>query len=384
LDRLQKSGYKIICTMPVQPSTNWASTAPDSVPAEAWSRLLYLPKDPQLLFDFMRQAVEHSRDRVQVWEFLNEPIWTGFCLPQPDFNKPGANYAPADYVTLLKRAYPVIKAADPHSLVIGGFAAQPWHYARDFMALGGLQSVDIFNIHNYGTSRAPESFVDEMEALLKLMDEYGGRKPIWLTEYSYYGADQLPWEPWSSPSGEWAGNHLLRDERQCADWSVRYNLMLLAHGVEKIFYYSGMTGEANNGVTSLICALLAEGGLPRKLYAAQSTLAEMLGRDGRFRRALAVPETIGTRSTRGIYGYAFQCGRRAVMAVWVTEAAAKAGSWHLAVPAGARVRNVVGADLPGDRVLLDTSPIYLESDVLSADRLATESRITASENTPAR
>ena len=81
-----------------------------------------------------------------VWEFLNEPVWTGFCLPQSDFNKPGANYTPGDYVNLLKQAYPVIKAADPEGRVIGGFAAQPWHYASEFVALGGLQFTDIYNM----------------------------------------------------------------------------------------------------------------------------------------------------------------------------------------------------------------------------------------------
>jgi hypothetical protein len=370
LDRLKQEGYKIICLMPPLPSTDWASTAPDSVPAELWYRMSYLPRDTRLLLSFIRRAVEHSRDRVHFWEFLNEPIWTGFCLPQPDFSKPGANYMPKDYVALLKQAYPVIKAADPEGRVIGGFAAQPWHYARDFMALGGLQSVDIFNIHNYGTSRAPEYFIGEMENLLKLMDEHGGRKPIWLTEYSYYGADQLPWEPWAPSSGTWAGNNLLRDERQCADWTVRYNVMLLAHGVEKIVYHSGSSGEPNDGLSFLECALLAEDGQPRKLYAAQATLAEMLGADCRFSRPLSVEEATGGYPARGIYGYAFQCGQRAVMPVWVTEAVAKSGSWHITIPAGVRARDLMGNLLPGGSAPLDTSPIFLESDTLPADRLA--------------
>jgi hypothetical protein len=308
----------------------------------------------------MRLAVEHSRDRVRVWEFLNEPVWTGFCLPQGDFSKPGANYTPEDYVNLLKQAYPVIKAADPKGRVIGGFAAQPWHYAREFVALGGLQSVDIFNIHNYGTTRAPESFIGEMQALLKLMDEHGGRKPIWLTESSYCGMDQLPWEPWSPSSGDWAANTLLRDERQCADWTVRYNIILLAHGVEKIF---GST-------------LLDEDGQPRKLYAAQATLAEMLGPDCRFSRPLAIEETIGGHSARGIRGYAFQCGKRAVMPVWATEATAKSGSWRITIPPGVNARDVMGNPLQGESIRLGPSPVYLESDTLPADQLAVACPLT--------
>ncbi len=370
LDRLKQAGFKILCLMPPLPSANWASSAPDSVPAELWNRMAYRPKDPSQLLHFIRLAVEHSRDRVGVWEFLNEPVWTGFDLPQGDFNKPGANYTPADYVNLLKQAYPVIKAADPRGRVIGGFGAQPWHYAREFMALGGLQFIDIFNIHKYGTSRAPESFIGEMQTLLKLMDEHGGRKPIWLTEYSYYGADQLPWEPWSPPSDAWAANLLLRDERQCADWSVRYDIIMLAHGVEKIFYHSGMSGEPNDGLSSLECALLSTGGQPRKLYAAQATLAEMLGPDCRFSRPLAIEKTIGGYSTQGIYGYSFQCGQRSVMPVWATEAVAKSQSWRITIPPGVQARDLMGNLLPTASVRIGTSPIYLVSDTLPADRLA--------------
>ena len=360
LDRLKQEGFKILCLLPPLPSADWASTAPDSVPPELWNRMCYLPKDQRRLLHFMRLAVEHSRDRVRVWEFLNEPVWTGFCLPQGDFSKPGANYTPEDYVNLLKQAYPVIKAADPQGRVIGGFAAQPWHYAREFVALGGLQSVDIFNIHNYGTTRAPESFIGEMQALLKLMDEHGGRKPIWLTESSYCGMDQLPWEPWSPSSGDWAANTLLRDERQCADWTVRYNIILLAHGVEKIF---GST-------------LLDEDGQPRKLYAAQATLAEMLGPDCRFSRPLAIEETIGGHSARGIRGYAFQCGKRAVMPVWATEATAKSGSWRITIPPGVNARDVMGNPLQGESIRLGPSPVYLESDTLPADQLAVACPLT--------
>jgi len=381
LDRLKSEGFNIISLLPPLPSADWASSAPASVKPELWNRMAYRPTDPDLLFDFVRKAVEHSRDRVHVWEFLNEPVWTGFCLPQSAFNKPDANYTPADYVALLKHAYPVIKAADPQGRVIGGFASQPWHFSRDFMDLGGLESIDVFNIHNYGTTRPPESFIAEMETLLGQMDAHGGRKPIWLTEYSYYGTDQSPWEPWSPPSNEWAANLLLRDERQCADWSIRYNVIMLAHGVEKIFYHSGMSSAPNSGSSSLECALLAPGGEPRKLYAAQATLASLLGPDCKFKGNMKIGETSGRRSTKGIYGYAFQCGKSSVMPIWIDEAATKKSRWLVQLPTGVRALDMMGNTLERSKAALDVSPIYLVSDVLSAAQLAGACTLSASEET---
>lgn len=373
LDRLKHEGFKILCLLPPLPSSNWASSAPDSVTPELWNRMSYLPKDPKQLLHFVSQAVEHSRDRVRVWEFLNEPVWTGFCLPSVDFNKPGAAYTPADYVNLLKQVYPVIKAADPEGRVIGGFAAQPWHYAREFMELGGLQSVDIFNIHNYGTTRPPEAFIGEMETLQKIMDENGGRKPIWLTEYSYYGVDQFPWEPWSPPSDAWAANLLLSDEQQCADWTVRYDVIFLAHGVEKIFYHSGINSEPNNGVASLECAFLSDDGQTRKVFSAQGVLARVLGPECHFSRPLAT----GGVDTQGVYGYAFQCGSRSVMPVWADEAAAKSGQWRISLPDGVEARDIMGNTLKGKDVTLSVSPIYLISNHLPADQLAQSCTVIA-------
>src|SRR5690606_15366164 len=132
--------------------------------------------------------------------FLNEPIWTKFCLPGEHYGLPGADYYPDDYTQLLKDAYATMKSSDPASTVIGGFSAEPWRYTKDFIQSGGLKFVDILNIHNYGGFAPPESFIPEMDSLLSYMDQYGTRKPIWITEYAYYATDDLPWTPWEPPA----------------------------------------------------------------------------------------------------------------------------------------------------------------------------------------
>jgi len=360
--RVQEQGMHVLGLFPL-PSTNWGSLAPAEVQANRWSRMSYMPADKSLLMGFMEQAISRYRSGVRIWEFLNEPLWTEFCLP-------AAEYAPDDYIALLKQAYPVMKAADPTCKVIGGFSAEPWRYSSAFVSSGGLSYIDIYNLHNYGVFTAPEEFIGHMQSLLSLMDRSGGRKPIWMTEYSYYAADDKPWSPWVAPPGHWSANLQLKNERQCADWTVRYSVIMLAHGVEKLFYHQGAEGEVNNGSWNLECALIGEEGMPRKLYAAQAALANLLGAKPVYTSPMERPSTVDSGSPSGIYGYSFQCGKRAIMAVWVSEAEAASCDWRLALPTGVVAYNIVGNRLSERRIGLDQSPVYLASTSLNARQLA--------------
>jgi hypothetical protein len=360
VDREQAEGFNVLALMPPLPSPGWGSTAPDSVKDVLWHRMAYLPKERTGLMDFISKAIAHYKSRVRYFEFLNEPVWTAFCLPAATYNLPGAAYVPEDYISLLEEAYRVMKKADPACQVIGGFSAEPWRYMKTFFDAGGMKSVDILNIHNYGMHRTPESFIIEMDTLLAQMDRQGPRKPIWITEYSYYAADNLPWTPWVAPPHHSSANLLLRDEKQCADWSIRYNAIMLARGVEKIFYHQGAEGELNNGSRNLELALLGEEGEPRKLYPAQAVMAKMIGPDFKY---------VADIETDNVQGYSFQCGDKAVLIAWVTEAETR--KLALDIPKGVKAYNIMGAPITtGSKIALDISPVYLVSHSLSATDLA--------------
>lgn len=375
IGRVLDVGMNVVSLLPPNPSTDWASTAPADVKPSLWSRMCYMPSDTTLLTGFMTKAVNRYKPKVRTWEFLNEPVWTEFALPGVKHKRPGADYTPADYISLLKKAYPVIKAADPGCTVIGGFSAEPWHFSEEFITSGALDSVDIYNLHNYPVFRAPETFIPEMRELLDLMDKHGGRKPIWITEYSYYAADQKPWTPWVPPAGHWSANRLLEDERQAADWTTRYTLVMLAHGVEKLFYHQGSHGAVNDLLGNLEFALLAPEGEPTKMYAAQAAMASILGPKPRYVAAIAKPDKVNGHSTRRVYGYAFQCGARAVAALWVTESEAMRWRWTAELPKGARAFDIVGAPVRGSRVALSRSPIYIESSSMTAKELASACKL---------
>ncbi len=45
------------------------------------ARQAWAPKDPQELADFIERAATRYKDRIHIWEFLNEPIYTDYALP---------------------------------------------------------------------------------------------------------------------------------------------------------------------------------------------------------------------------------------------------------------------------------------------------------------
>src|SRR5205085_9215524 len=133
---------------------------------------------------------------------------------------------------------------DPACKVMGGVASGPGHFTKELMNAGILPLIDILNLHIYPGMRAPEGYLAEMDALLRRMDAHGGRKPIWMTEFSYYGIDDPPRKPFV-PGGGWSEERLL-SERDCPEYTVRFLAVMLSRGVEKVFLHSGASGAVND------------------------------------------------------------------------------------------------------------------------------------------
>lgn len=373
INRELEEGFNVLPIVPPVPSASWASAAPDSIRDFLWFRMAYMPKEPASLMNFMQKAVNHYKLKLDYYEFLNEPVWTSFCLP-------GKHYTPSDYIMLLKKAYTSIKKAYPQAKVLGGFSAEPWRYMKEFFAEDGFNSIDILNIHNYGMHRMPEYFIPEMDSLLAMMDRYGGRKPIWITEFSYYATDDHPWLPWIAPPNHSSAGLLLDNERQCADWSVRYNIIKLARGVDKIFYHQGAEGILNEGGNNLEMALIGEQGEPRKLYVAQAALAGFLGADTKF------VGSIKNRSVEELQGYAFQSGKKSVLVAWLPETSQQA--YTIPLPEGVKLYDITGAEIRNSRAAwLHHSPVYLVADMpanellLKAQAVAYNPEVPMDENT---
>ncbi len=355
---LSTAGMKTLAVFP-NPSTNWASTAPPSVGQTLWYKMAYMPAEPQLLFDFVGKAVSRYQGSCAYWEFLNEPLWVpDFCLPRSQ------GYTVADYMNLLRSAYGAVKAANPNATVIAGLATEPNDLLGDeFIAEGGLKYCDIFNLHPYGRLIVPEAFIERMGRTRKAMDASGERKPIWATETSYYGADDKPWTPWVAPAGHFSAGLLWPSERAAADCIVRHAIIMLAYGVEKIFYHEPIEGPVNNGTMDIENTFLSPNAVPKKSYAAISALANLLGPSPKYAGQLR------ESGAKGIYGYAFQCDGCALLAVWAPREDGGQKTCRIEVPQGIEAFDVMGNKVSMDRITLSESPVYLQSGSLTAEGL---------------
>jgi hypothetical protein len=385
VDRVLATGMKQMCLLPPFPSSNWASEAAGKFDTKGYPgvrlAMAFAPKDPALLDAFIERCVTHFKARVNVWDFLNEPIYTDYSLPAAGKGVPGAKYTVADYVRLLKGAYAAMKRADPACRVLGGIGSGPDNLVPEFIAAGGLDCCDLLNLHIYPGKAPPEGYLGPMARLAERMKAAGKVKPIWITEYSYYASDDPPWEPFIAKGGDWAGVRLLDDERQCADYSVRFAVVMLASGVEKLFYHAGSSGEVN--AESLECCLLRYGGKPRKVYVAQAALAGALGAQPKFAQRITPPAATGGAApspagqpapAEGVYAFAFDCPGRAVVVAWADAELAGEG-WRLAPPKDAQVSDITGRRLNAGEPVLTSSPLYVVAPGIAAKDLAASCRL---------
>jgi hypothetical protein len=353
IDRVLRQGCAVLPLLPPFPSADWSGEAPPGLSSSDYpgvrARQAWAPKDPRELAEFIERAVSRYRDRIHIWEFLNEPIYTDYALPARLNRRSGAKpYEPADYVTLLEIASAAMRRADPACKIIGGIAGGPKELTREVLDAGILKYVDLLNLHIYPGLRAPEAYAAEMAELLKDMAAHGGPKPIWITEFSYYGVDNLPRRPFVPQPDNWAEERLLGSERHCADYSLRFFAVMLSHGVQKIFIHSGASGAVNR--PNFECALFDYGGAPRKLLPALAVLTHALGPS---------PNCVGARAIGNAgCAAAFETGSQAVLALWQAE---DEHASELALPSAKDLTwvDAMGRKLPGPPVRLSTSLTYL-------------------------
>lgn len=353
IERVLREGAWVLPLLPPFPSADWCSEAPAGISTEGYPgnriRTAFGPRDPADLTGFIERAVARYRDRIHLWEFLNEPVYTDYALPSDPANKYGGRkYSAADYVSLLAKAAAAMRRADPGCKVMGGIGGWPRHLTQEVIDAGILQHIDLLNLHIYPGQRLPEAFFADMDWLLERMDRGGGRKPIWVTEFSYYGADDLPRKPFVPNAGSWSEERLLDSERQCADYTLRFFLIMLSRNVERIFVHSGASGRVNE--PNFECALFADGGAPRKLFAALAVLNGLLGAEPRFAGQVS--------GEKHGYCLAFETGARCVLAFWQTEEQPGLLLSFPGMKGGARWLDAMGRRLP-EAPRLSSSPVYL-------------------------
>ncbi len=232
--------------------------------------------------------------------------------------------------------------------IIGGLLASPPDHGELRQRIAELAA------KTYCHPTKPEERLTANDALLEAMRAHGGPKPMWMTEFSYFGTDDLPRKPFTPIPGLFSETKLL-SEKDVADYTVRYCTIFLGRGGEKIFLHSGCIGSVNKPGTE--SCLFADGAV-RKVFPAMAVFTELMG---------ANPKHVADKTDGGGLVFAFETGSQAVLVLWDPDEKATAG-----IPAGTTCLDVMGRKLDQPTMHLDRSPIYLVGQSGTAKQLFEE------------
>lgn len=150
------------------------------------------PEDPADYAEFVGLVAERYEGQIGAYEIWNEPNSALSFAPSPD---------PVAYTELLQAAYPVIKAADPDAIVVGGVTGavvdygdvlkNPVSFTQEMYDAGAQGYFDALSFHPYLYSLPfsqgepyPQSPLTQLEEMREIMVANGdGDKLIWASEY---------------------------------------------------------------------------------------------------------------------------------------------------------------------------------------------------------
>jgi len=335
IDRVVDRKLRVMGLLPF-PSSVWASSLPaaEGTSYEARRRqVAQAPRDPAAFAEYVRRTVAHYRGRIDAFEMFNEPVYTSYSFPQQD------GYTVADYVLWLGRAAQAAREANPQVFVIGGIQNLPGAMSTEFIAQGGLASIDAISIHSYPGKRPPESLIAPLAEMRAKMAAAGHpAMPIYWTEGAYYADDDKPREPYT---GDWLRE--LPTEALATAFTIRLNAILCGYNTRRIIYHSGTPGQINAETLSGI--FFEYDAAPRMMAPALAAFNALLGPE--FVSHGAVVEG----PVR--YAYRFDSDGRTVIIAWTTD-----GSRPLATePAGWSLLDLFGQPV-GERSA-GFGPVYL-------------------------
>jgi cellulase (glycosyl hydrolase family 5) len=198
---LKARGIKVVVVMHRSPA--WASGGRGGTSP---------PSDPARFGAFMG-SIARRMPGVDAWELWNEPDGSAFWLNAPQ---------PGVYAALLRAAYPAIKAAQPHDVVVtGGMVGNNMDFMQALYDHGAGGYFDAVGVHTDTSCltnspniyyRDPRgrvgqySFTGYREVHAVMAEHGDGAKPIWMTEL---GWNTQSTRPRSCSIGIWAGHKRL-------------------------------------------------------------------------------------------------------------------------------------------------------------------------------
>jgi hypothetical protein len=324
---------------------NWASSAPAGTPDDGFYTGVgaWLPRDWGEWEAYVAATVERHKSDIRIWEVWNEPDLGDWLIPRP-----GQSQAQG-YLELLQHTYPVVKRLDPHATVIGGVVAGAlaangtgWRFAQELIALGGLQSMDVFSFHQYITRSVDEGLEPIEVSLARLrqaMRAVGRELPIVNSEGGYSN-------PGTCLTSRPCPADTIPPDRM-ARWLVRQYVAQLACGVRQFFFYNFFIN--GSAVTNAWEGFVEGDGQPRPNVPAYAAMTWLL--DGAEFERTEKPEP-------NVWVHRFRTPQGPLAVTW-TQSGTTA---TLAFPAAMAAWDLMGAPLrlpEAKQFALSDAPVYL-------------------------
>lgn len=179
------------------------------------------PDDLSRWDEYVRRVATRYKGRIQAYELWNEATTTTYYSGTVD-----------QMVEMSRRAYRIIKEADPRAIVVSPSATMiersgTRSWIDQFAAKGGYDHADRIAVHLYTTSNdgvldPPERAVPLVAAVRSILAKRNVGKPLWDTETNEEPDSKDPFPG---------------TERQAADWVARYFLTGLYNRLGRSYFY---------------------------------------------------------------------------------------------------------------------------------------------------
>ncbi len=215
----------------------WAATTADRYNT-APPRGLYLPiSDPENVWaSFARRVAAQYRDRIDTWIIWNEPDVT-----DPHHAGYAWSGTTEEFVRLQRVAYQAVREGNPRARVLLPGATYWWdvrlgreQFLARYLAIADTDpearaSGYYFDAVPLQIYTDPFTLFDATRAYREILDRYGLKKEIWITETNA--------PIWDDPDRPLTRGHWRATQREQADFIVQGYALALAAGAERISLY---------------------------------------------------------------------------------------------------------------------------------------------------
>lgn len=229
----------------------------------------------ELYKEYLEYLMSEYGDIVAYWEVFNEI----------DMLKKKESYSVQeianDYMKVLPYTYKKIKERNPNAVVTScSFSNMRTGLLELLSEMDAHNFFDVLNYHSY---EFPEALPNEFKKIRSIMDHYGWRKPVWLTEYGF--------STYVDSSKQFDKENVQKKEDVQAKRLPRAFIISLAYGFDKVFFYNFRARENSYFDKEENFGIVHKDLSEKKAYRTLTTLIKMLP-NGSSRPTLIVKKNV--------------------------------------------------------------------------------------------